>query len=82
MFHVFLFDVPVKLIVLAFFFFFRWYSNGLNMRPNPFECRISSRNTEIHATIEREGRQALQDLSQYDGTTEYRMSTYYAEENL
>ncbi|OQE26419.1 hypothetical protein PENSTE_c005G02044 [Penicillium steckii] len=58
------------------------YTNGLNMRPNPFECRITSRNAEIHATIEREGRQALQDLSQYDGTTEYRMSTYYAEENL
>lgn len=52
------------------------------MRPNPFECRITPRSSEIQATIEREGMQALQDLAQYDGETEYRMSTYYAMENL
>ncbi|KAG2413757.1 hypothetical protein HFD88_002946 [Aspergillus terreus] len=58
------------------------YTNGLNMRPNPFECRITPRSSEIQATIEREGMQALQDLAQYDGETEYRMSTYYAMEKL
>lgn len=52
------------------------------MRPNPFECLITPRSPEIRATIEMEGRQALQDLSQYDGETKYRMSTYYATENL
>lgn len=52
------------------------------MRPNPFDCRITPRNTEIRAAIEREGRQALQDLSRYDGETQYRMSTYYAAEKL
>ena len=52
------------------------------MRPNPFECRITPRSPEITAAIEREGRQALQDLSQYDGTTQYRMITYYATEKI
>lgn len=56
--------------------------NGLNMRPNPFECRITPRSPEIQAAIDREGRQALQDLSRFDGETQYRMSTYYATENL
>ena len=52
------------------------------MRPNPFQCRITPRSQEIRAAIEREGRQALQDLSQYDGETQYRMSTYYATQSL
>ncbi|KAL3456641.1 cytochrome P450 [Aspergillus heterothallicus] len=58
------------------------YSNGLNMRPNPFECRITPRSDAIRATIEREGLQALQDLSQYNGETKYRMSTFYATDKL
>lgn len=52
------------------------------MRPNSFECRITPCNQEIRSTIEREGLQALQDLSQYDGETKYRMSTYYNPEKL
>lgn len=56
--------------------------NGLNMRPNPFDCRITPRSPEIRAAIDREGRQALQDLSRFDGETQYRMSTYYATEKL
>lgn len=52
------------------------------MRPNPFQCRITPRSPEIRAAIEREGRQALDDLVQYDGETKYRMSTYYASEKL
>ncbi|KAL2864126.1 cytochrome P450 [Aspergillus lucknowensis] len=58
------------------------FTNGLNMRPNPFECRIRPRSDEIRATIEREGMQALQDLAQFEGETKYRMSTYYAAEKL
>ncbi|KJK61138.1 Cytochrome P450 [Aspergillus parasiticus SU-1] len=58
------------------------FTNGLNMRPNPFECQITPRNQEICSTIRREGLQALQDLSQYDGETKYRMSTYYNSEKL
>ncbi|KAL4886712.1 cytochrome P450 [Aspergillus karnatakaensis] len=58
------------------------YSNGLNMRPNPFKCRITPRSEEIRATIEREGLQALQDLAQYEGETKYRMSTFYASDKL
>lgn len=56
--------------------------NGLNMRPNPFDCRITPRSTDIRTTIDREGQQALQDLSRFDGETQYRMSTYYAAEKL
>lgn len=54
-------------------------SNGLNMRPQPFECSITPRSEEIRQTIEREGRLALQDLEQYRGETKYRMSTFYEE---
>jgi hypothetical protein len=52
-------------------------SNGLNMRPQPFECSIAPRSEEHKQTIEREGRQALQDLEQYRGESKYRMSTFY-----
>lgn len=52
-------------------------SNGLNMRPRPFECSITPRSDEIRATIEREGKQALADLAQYTGESQYRMSTFY-----
>ncbi|KAJ6095658.1 cytochrome [Penicillium sp. IBT 16267x] len=58
------------------------FINGLNMRRNPFKCRIAPRSPEIRATIDREGQQALQDLSEYDGETKYRMSTYYATDKL
>lgn len=51
--------------------------NGLNMRPQPFECSITPRSEEIRQTIEREGLQALDDLEQYRGETKYRMSTFY-----
>ena len=52
-------------------------SDGLNMRPRPFECSITPRSDEIRQTIEREGRQALADLEQYAGETKYTMSTFY-----
>ncbi|KAK1761650.1 cytochrome P450 [Phialemonium atrogriseum] len=55
------------------------YTNGLNMRPRPFECSFTPRSEEIRATIEREGRLALQDLEEYRGETKYRMSTFYQE---
>ncbi|KAL4937875.1 hypothetical protein BDV06DRAFT_232277 [Aspergillus oleicola] len=58
------------------------YTNGLNMRPNPFECRITPRSEEIRKTIEREGLQALSDLAKYEGETKYRMSTYYQQKKL
>ena len=51
--------------------------NGLNMRPNPFSCAITPRSDEIRETIEREERDALERLAVYNGTTKYRMSTYY-----
>lgn len=57
------------------------YTNGLNMRPEPFDCRWTPRSEEIKNTIEREGRQALQELDQYEGETQYRMSTFYQQQN-
>ena len=56
------------------------YTNGLNMRPEPFDCRFEVRSQEIRETIEREGKQALQELEVYEGETEYRMSTFYQQE--
>lgn len=52
------------------------------MRPQPFECSIIPRSEEIRQTIEREGRQALEDLEQYRGETKYRMSTFYTRNDL
>ena len=52
--------------------------NGLNMRPRPFECSITPRSERIVAAIEREGREALEELEQYRGETKYRMSTFYS----
>ena len=37
------------------------------MRPQPFPCRFTPRSAEIRETIDREGRQALEDLSIYEG---------------
>lgn len=54
------------------------HRNGLNMRPEPFKCRITPRSPEIRETIIREGEEAEQRLQQYDGETKYRMSQYYA----
>jgi hypothetical protein len=47
------------------------------MRPRPFNCRITTRSDDIRAAIEREGKQALQDLAQFNGETKYRMSQFY-----
>jgi len=48
------------------------------MRPNPFKCRITPRTPEIAATVDREGEEALQRLSIYDGETKYRLSQWFA----
>lgn len=56
------------------------FTNGLNMRPQPFRCSIKPRTEEIKETIEREGRQALEDLKIHDGETKYRMSTFYQQQ--
>lgn len=56
------------------------YTNGLNMRPQPFDCRWTVRSEEIRRTIEREGKQALEELDVYTGETKYRMSTFYKQD--
>lgn len=56
-------------VLSEFFADFRT-SNGLNWRPQPFPCRFIPRSEEIRQAIEREGREALQNLSMYDGESE------------
>ncbi|TAQ87200.1 hypothetical protein B7494_g4462 [Chlorociboria aeruginascens] len=53
------------------------FTNGLNMRPQPFKCEIVPRSQEIKDTVVREGEHALQDLKVLDGESQYRMSTFY-----
>ncbi|ORY09996.1 cytochrome P450 [Clohesyomyces aquaticus] len=53
------------------------YTNGLNMRPQPFKVTFTPRSEAIRETIIREGKQALSDLAQFNGETKYRMSTFY-----
>ncbi|KAH6675777.1 putative cytochrome P450 [Halenospora varia] len=54
------------------------YTNGLNMRPQPFKCQITPRSAEIRETIDREGREALDRLAVYEGETKYRLSQWYS----
>jgi len=56
------------------------FTNGLNMRPQPFLCDIVPRTEEIRGTIVREGEAALVDLSPLDGESKYRMSTFYQQQ--
>ncbi|KAK3342285.1 cytochrome P450 [Neurospora tetraspora] len=53
------------------------YTNGLNMRPQPFRCEIVARSEEVRSTVVREGEQALRDLKVLEGESRYRMSTFY-----
>ncbi|KEZ41967.1 Podospora anserina S mat+ genomic DNA chromosome 4, supercontig 4 [Scedosporium apiospermum] len=53
------------------------FTNGLNIRPQPFECDIIPRTEEIKETIIREGEEALRELSVLNGESQYRLSTYY-----
>ncbi|PVH96974.1 cytochrome P450 [Periconia macrospinosa] len=53
------------------------YTNGLNWRPQPFKVSITPRSERIRQAIVREGEQALANLAQYEGETQYRMSTFY-----
>jgi len=52
------------------------------MRPRPFECSITPRSEDIRRAIEREGKQALTDLEQYRGDTQYQMSQFYDDKSL
>ena len=40
------------------------------MRPQPFPCRFTPRSDAIRLAVEREGLQALEALSIYDGESE------------
>ena len=50
------------------------------MRPQDFPCRFTPRSAEIKDTIEREGKQALAELAQYEGESKYRASTFYLQD--
>jgi hypothetical protein len=47
------------------------YTNGLNWRPQPFDCVITPRSQQHVGTMESEGSQALRDSEVYNGTTKY-----------
>ncbi|KZT20490.1 cytochrome P450 [Neolentinus lepideus HHB14362 ss-1] len=42
------------------------YTSGFNTRPHPFPCKIEVRNNEIRETIEREAKDAWQDLKIFE----------------
>ncbi|KAH7379152.1 cytochrome P450 [Phaeosphaeria sp. MPI-PUGE-AT-0046c] len=52
------------------------YTSGSNWRPEPFKVKFTPRDETIRRTIEREGKQALEDLSKYERETKYRFSTF------
>lgn len=50
--------------------------SGSNWRPEPFKVKFTPRDEVIRRTIEREGKQALENLSKYERETKYRFSTF------
>ncbi|KAI5272579.1 cytochrome P450 [Aureobasidium subglaciale] len=58
------------------------YTNGLNMRPEPFSCSIVPRSEAIRETVVSEGKEALLKLSVYDGETKYTLSQFYEKPNV
>ena len=52
------------------------YTNGLNMRPEPFRCSIEARSERIQEVLEREGKEARERLRRFDGESKFRLSTY------
>ncbi|KAH8921853.1 cytochrome protein [Atractiella rhizophila] len=53
------------------------YTNGLNMRPKPFNCRFTVRNEEVRKTIEREAKEAMLDLERFAGETKLRARDFW-----
>jgi len=51
--------------------------SGSNWRPQPFKAKFTPRSEGIRKTIEREGKQALEDLRKYERETKYRFSTFF-----
>jgi hypothetical protein len=47
------------------------YTNGLNWRPQPFDCVITPRSQQHVDVMKSEGDQALRDSEVYNGTTKY-----------
>ncbi|KEQ81134.1 cytochrome P450 [Aureobasidium pullulans EXF-150] len=66
-------DIPVDIFA---------YTNGLNMRPEPFNCSITPRSETIRETIVAEGKHALAELSVYDGETKYTLSQFFEKPNV
>jgi hypothetical protein len=50
--------------------------SGSNWRPLPFKVKLTPRDGTIRETIEREGKQAREDLAKYERETKYRLSTF------
>lgn len=50
--------------------------SGSNWRPEPFKVKFTPRDEVIRRTIEREGKQALENLFKYERETKYRFSTF------
>jgi hypothetical protein len=53
------------------------YTDGENMRPQPFKARFIPRNEEIRRTLEREAREAEARLSKWNGTTKVDVRDFF-----
>jgi len=52
------------------------FTNSINTRPTPFPCRFEVRSDKVRATIVREAAEALDELSVYEGKTDYQKTDY------
>lgn len=50
--------------------------NGSNWRPEPFKAKFTPKGEVIRRTVEREGKEALENLAKYEKERKYRFSTF------
>jgi hypothetical protein len=53
------------------------YTDGENMRPQPFRARFIPRSEEIRRTLEREAKEASERLHKWDGETKLDVRDYF-----
>lgn len=53
------------------------YTDGENMRPQPFRARFIPRNQQIRKTMEREATEARERLRKWDGETKLNVNDFF-----
>jgi hypothetical protein len=58
------------------------YTDGENMRPQPFRARFIPRNDHVRNTFEKGAREAANRLIKYDGETNVRLQDFFTAKSV